>query len=62
MYSEYHPHPDLKYITTVGKTVWYQCTRCKRHMHSLKYFGWLCPNCNNDIQQRENTIVDGLDY
>ena len=55
-YSEHNPHPDIKYIETkewitsegkTAKTVWYQCQKCQRYMHSLKYFGWQCPHCQD---------------
>jgi Zn finger protein HypA/HybF involved in hydrogenase expression len=59
MYSEHNPHPDIKYVGTRGKTVWYQCQKCSRYMHSLKYFGWACPHCNDeDIDM----IIGVLDY
>ncbi len=70
MYTEQNPHPDLKYVETKewitaegqpAKTVWYQCQKCSKYMHSLKYFGWLCPNCNYE-EQKSDMIVDALDY
>lgn len=72
MYSEQNPHPDLKYICTrehttpqgkTVKTVWFQCQRCERYMHSLNHFGWACPRCQDEVEeQRQKLIQDAFNY
>jgi tRNA(Ile2) C34 agmatinyltransferase TiaS len=72
MYTEQNPHPDIKYVETkewitpkgkTAKTVWFQCRKCKKYMHSLKHFGWACPNCQDDYEeQKQKLLTDAFNY
>ena len=71
MYTQQNPHPDLKYIETKArrtaegtlvKTVWFQCRKCKKYMHSLNHFGWACPNCTDEQEDQKQIITNALDY